>query len=367
MKKKHVNEILINQAKRRNTVLSYLRFIIIIFIIALSFFLIYIERNKNYYVTYSENSNIDYKVHLKDNEFFEKDYLGTNKQYIASLIEDINATFEYNLSLDENEVDYKYVYRIEADVNVKQKDTNNSLFNKTETILEQKELSTSNKDLTIKENVNIDYNSYNDLIRKFVNTYGLDDIESTLNINMYISVLGSCENFQENSEKESVMTLSIPLTTKTMSIDLSNNLIESDNNVLLCKTVHSYNFIFLILVGILSIMDIILIVKTIKYIIKTRTAENIYERELKNILYNYSSYIQKLNNDFDFKNYQMLKIDTFTDMLEIRDTIRQPILMKENKTKTGAYFIIPSNTKILYVYRLSVSDIKKNMNDKEEI
>lgn len=39
-------------------------------------------------------------------------------------------------------------------------------------------------------------------------------------------------------------------------------------------------------------------------------------------------------------------------MLEIRDTIKQPILMKENEDKTGAYFLIPSNTKILYVYRI---------------
>ena len=57
----------------------------------------------------------------------------------------------------------------------------------------------------------------------------------------------------------------------------------------------------------------------------------------------------------------MLKLDTFTDMLEIRDTIRQPILMRENNEKTGAYFIIPSSTKLLYIYRLKVSDIEKEI------
>ena len=93
----------------------------------------------------------------------------------------------------------------------------------------------------------------------------------------------------------------------------------------------------------------------------TRTAENIYERELKKILNNYSSYIQTMHNDFDFKEYQLLKIDSFSDMLEIRDTIRQPILMRENNDRTGAYFVIPSNTKILYVYRLKVSDIEREI------
>ena len=38
--------------------------------------------------------------------------------------------------------------------------------------------------------------------------------------------------------------------------------------------------------------------------------------------------------------------------------------MKENETKTGAYFVIPSSTKVLYVYRLKVKDIKKEIRKK---
>ena len=62
----------------------------------------------------------------------------------------------------------------------------------------------------------------------------------------------------------------------------------------------------------------------------------------------------------------MLKVDTFTDMLEIRDTIQQPILMVENRDKTGVHFIIPSNTKILYTYSLKESEIRKKMKDIDE-
>lgn len=366
MKKKRVNEILVNQTKRKNTIFSFLCAIIIISIISLSFFFIFLEKNQDHYVTYNEDSNIDYKVYLKENDFFERDYLGTNKQYIASLINYIDANFKYNLSLNEENIEYKYLYRIEADVDVKHKGTENSLFNKNKTLLDKKEINSTNQQVTIDEDIKIDYNYYNDLIKKFVNTYGLDDIESTLTINMYINVVGSCEDFDENAEKESVMSLSIPLTTKTVSIDLSNNLINSTNNVMKCNKTNSHHEIFIIISIVFAIIDLILIVNMFKYIVKTRTAENIYEKELKNILNNYSSYIQTLSSDFNFNEYQLLKLDTFTDMLEIRDTIRQPILMKENEEKTGAYFVIPSNTKILYVYRLKVSDIQKNMK-KEEI
>ena len=79
------------------------------------------------------------------------------------------------------------------------------------------------------------------------------------------------------------------------------------------------------------------------------------------ILNNYGTYIQVLGNGFCFKDYQVLKLDSFTDMLEIRDTIRQPILMRENYQKDSAYFVIPGDTKILYVYRLNVEAIKKEI------
>ena len=36
------------------------------------------------------------------------------------------------------------------------------------------------------------------------------------------------------------------------------------------------------------------------------------------------------------------------------------------KEKNGAYFVIPSNTKVLYVYRLKVSDIEKEINEKNK-
>lgn len=359
MKKNQVNAMLLNQTKRRNTVFAFICLIIIVSSIILSSFLIYFERNKKQYVSYDEHSNIDYKVYLKNNEFFQEKYLDANRQYIASLIDYINATFDYKISLEEKNLEYKYSYRIEANILVKEKGTDNPLFTENKILLSEKEQISSLNEATIHENINIDYNYYNNLIKNFIKIYDLDETESVLTINMYVNVIGSCEEFEENNEKESIMSLSIPLTTKTVGIELSNNVINSQNNVMQCKNVYNNNEIFIILGVLFSLIDLFLVIFVIKYEIKTRTAENIYERALKKILNNYSSYIQTLSADFDFNDYKLLKVDTFTDMLEIRDTIRQPILMKENKDRTGAYFIIPSNTNLLYVYRLKVGDNKK--------
>lgn len=360
MKKNQVDSILVNQTKRRNTVLALSGLIVIIFIISFSLFVVYNKINKDYEVTYTETGNVDYDVFLHENNFFENNFLENDKQYISSLVDYIDTKFNYSLSLDNDyNVNYNYSYDIIASVNVIQENTGKSLYNITDTLTEQKTLDSSSTIVNINEIVRVNYNYYNDLIKQFITVYELTDIKANLSIIFRLNVNGSCNGLEDNN-KNVEMTANIPLATNTLSIDVSDNLVDNGNNIIKCKN-NNHEYFFLVILGsILILINLCLIAYTIKYEIKTRTAENIYEKEMKKILNNYSSYIQTMYNDFDFTEYQMLKINTFNDMLEIRDTIRQPILMKENQDKTGAYFMIPSNSKILYVYRLDVRDIKNN-------
>ena len=43
-------------------------------------------------------------------------------------------------------------------------------------------------------------------------------------------------------------------------------------------------------------------------------------------------------------------------MLYIRDTLQSPILMSENQDRTCTQFLIPTNTKLLYVFEIRVED-----------
>lgn len=362
MKTKQINAILVDQPKRRKKIAIYVCVIFVVSIFALLSFVLFLDKNKTYYVYYHENSNIDYKVYLKENNFFENNYLGANNQYIASLIDYITADFDYQLNVDNDDIDYKYKYRIESTVEVIETTNNNILYTVSDNIVDEEIFYAEKQSyVSINESVNIDYNYYNNLIKKFVNIYDLEDVKSNLIINMYVDVLGECEELGDGSTN-SVVSLVIPLTTKTVAIDISYDLVDVGNeSFMACKKANPIFYIYLVVSIVFILVAIILIYKLVRYIIITRTAETIYERELKKILNNYKSYIQKINNDFDLDSYQVLKVDTFTDMLEIRDTIQEPILMVENKTKTGVYFLIPSKTKILYLFGLKVAEIKKKM------
>lgn len=361
MKRKDVKKILITQTKRRSAIISFSFAIILIMLLSSTFFAIYKFKSKAQYVSYNESSFTDYKVNLKQNDFFIENQLTNNKQYISDLIDNITTNFNYQINIDNKEIEYKYKYRIDAEVVVKEKNTQNILYTKTESLLEEKEYNAQSLSVNIRESLNVNFSKYNDYIEKFISTYKLDNTESYLNINMHVSVAGDCEEYSESVSKTTTMSVIVPLTQKTISIDVSDNIINTKNNVLQCSTLKDEDKLYVVLGIIFLLIAISLVIYIVRYVIKTQSAETIYEKELKKILNNYGTYIQMLGNDFYFRDYHMLKVNSFEDMLEIRDTIRQPILMRENNEKTGAYFIIPSSTKLLYIYRLKVSDIEKEI------
>lgn len=377
MKRNQVDEILVDFAKRRKFIIKRIVFIAFFLIVSLALIYTFISKNKSYYVTYTETNDIDYTVKLKDNNFFKDGYLGSDNTPIASIIDYINATFNYRLSMAEKNINYNYSYRVEALVDVKEEKGSKPLYNYKEDIVKETvDESDSDKELIIKEDVVIDYNHYNELIKSFVNIYGLEDISSTLTINMYINVTGSCEEFTTDTKNETVLSLVIPLTTKTVEIDIKNNIPEQKDKVIACREVSKLIYVYLIS-GLLSMIASSLLIATlVKYIMVTRTAETMYDLELKKILNFYHSYIQKIDNKIDVKTGEGLsfsdkdiykdcifyKLESFTDMLEIRDSINSPILMTSNDKNTATYFLILDvKNRAVYLYGLRVTDIKKKI------
>ena len=357
MKKSELNNIYKKDIKRNNTITKYICAIVIIFSIFLSALTLYIDQNKTEYIKYNEQGKIDYKVYLKENNFFEKEYIEENNQYISTLIDYIESNFKYNLSL-EQETTYKYTYKIVETVKIIDKTTKRPLYNKEEIIIPEKEKITNEKNININEQIKINYNKYNDLMNNFINIYEVGNTESNLTVSMIIDIIGSSEDFKNNKKNESVITLTIPLTTNTMAIDIKNNLIDT-NNIIICEEKSKLNIIYLLIMPISLIIDAILTLKLIRYIKKTRSNKTKYEKEIKKILNNYRQYIQKVDNQTLFENYEQISLSTFTDLLEIRDTVQGPILMIEQKTYTK--FMIPTDN-ILYIYTVKVNKWKNYQN-----
>lgn len=356
MRKKYTAKSAGFQTKRKRQIRKYALRCIILAITIIVLIMFCANQNKQTAVVcYKENSNVDYNVYLKENEFYSKDYVEKDNQYIASLIDYIIADFNYELEIFEENIEYDYKYKVDAEVDVVEENTEKSIYNFKEELVSEKRFShDSNSNALINEQINIDYNKYNDLIKKFVSVYELDEAESTLTINMCINIDGNSERFTRDESAEYIVSLEIPLTTKTVAINLNSNLVGCEETLMACE---SPEFCWIkVVIGFAALMELVLIIKLINYIANSRTAEDIYKLELNRILNNYGSFIQKTNNILDLEKHQVIFIDTFNDMLEIRDTIQEPVLMFTAEEKRKTYFMIPSKTNILYMFELKVNN-----------
>ena len=316
----------------------------------------YRQLNKTFYIDYTESGNIDYRVQLKANEFYQEEWMEQGKSYVASLINLIMADLEYELYMDASDVNYEYSYRVDAQLEIVDNDSGAKIFAPTYPIKESQTVSTSsNNQLSIRESVAIDYQKYNDLAESFNTSYDLDGTTSTLVVSLLVDVVGSCEAFEADTQSEYVVALRIPLTEKMVNIKMTASVPEGESKVLACRN-SGLRRTFKILSIVFAVLEVLAIGIFIAFVYLTRNDDINYTIKVKRLFASYRSYIQQINNEFDTRGYQLLYVNTFNEMLGIRDTIQSPILMYENGDATCTQFLIPTNTKILYVFEVRVED-----------
>lgn len=312
------------------------------------------QLEKTYYVGYREHGNIDYNVFLKDNEFFEKDHLGKDQSYVASLIDNIVANFTYEIELDTEDVNYRYSYDITAKLEIIDNTSGVAIFKpEYELVKSQNRTQSSSNRLVINEIVVLNYDNYNSLAGDFLATYDLDHTTSNIVVTLKVDVLSECNAFLGSSADTYFSELRIPLTTKTVNIKMTSTIPDAEAKMIAC-TRGAGSEVFKTTAIVLGVVDVILLLILVAFICLTRTDDITYTARVKKIVSQYKSYIQRIKNVFDMSAYQVVIVDTFDEMLEIRDTIQAPILMHENEDKTCAKFIIPTDNKLLYLFEIKI-------------
>lgn len=354
--------------KRANRILLQTLLLVLVALIAAVFAATYYRVDQTYYIHYTEDGAVDYRVQLLSNEFYEEEWQESGQTYVTNLVDTVVADFKYDLGMSASNVTYRYSYGITGRVEVKDKVGKGLLYQpEFELVPETTAEAKSGNVLSIREQVVLDFDQYNQLATRFISTYNLPDSQSTLVVTMNLYVLSECDAFAQNSENHYFITLRIPLTTRTTSFESSTSVASDETKVLACSADVNRNLYKAIAIaaGVLAVIQAIVLVV---YTFKTRNHDINYAIKVKKLLANYRSYIQKISNEFDETGYQVLLVDSFSEMLYIRDTIQAPILMSENADCTSTRFLIPTSANLLYVYEIRVEDYNEiyGITDDEE-
>ena len=332
-------------------------FFVVLLLIGIEFIInsLKIEHKEQLY--FKETGNVTYSVCLMKNDFFEEECLNPNMTYIASLIKNISLNFNYQLTSNKNDLIKSMDYEILAKLIIKNNETSAKYFEK-EYILQEKtntDITKEDSTYTLNKKVNIDYEYYNNVANKFKAQYGVD-FESYLEVSLNIY---NDTNAYYNIPNSGRVIVQIPLSQKAIEIKLDTQEInKTQNKTLTTKDFNVENWLRLIL-GIILILFSFYFISSLLYLLRTCKAKNNpYDKYIKRILKEYDRLIVETSTFPTLEDYNILKINNFNELIDVRDNLRLPIMYYEViKHEKAHFYILHENN--LYLYTLNNVDIKK--------
>lgn len=336
----------------KRNVKIFIKFVFIVLLFLLG--ILFLKHGFNDYtfdkLPFSEKNQIDYKVYLKENNFFDTKYLGMNQAYITSLIDYLDVNFNYNLVLDESR-NGSYTYYIKGIMSADIQNSSSSYWKKEYKITEPKTEEFKNKSvITINENAKISYDKYNDLLKSFKNEYGLS-MDGSLKIFLYVTTNVNSELNGQKLVQNASSSISIPLTKATIEVPIAVNA-NSTKGILISDVIHLDSISYMIskIVGsILILIAVILLIKLVLVFVKKGEKKLSYIKKLKNILKTYDGIIVNSTNIPSTEGMKVIEVSEFGELLDAHSEVRLPINYYEDNKK--AIFIL-MNESLAWKYTL---------------
>ena len=321
---------------------DYIYIICMVFFMMLAYLLFdrgFNVKTKNV-VEFQEKSDLSYRVYLKENNEYNRSYLGMGERYISSLVDKINVNFKYD-ELFSSELNGYYNYSVVAVIHGYLKNNNEDVWTKEYRLIDNKtEVINQNdvKTIKIEDLAIVDFAKYKSELATFSQKYQLDlagYVEVLVKIKENLDFKG-IDNIVED-EKE--MKLMIPLSYDTFKIDLVNDNNKIDNYYDFSKR-NKVNYVLLIMGAFslsLAISFLALVIREMAFSVDARTK---YARELRKILNTHDDKIVKIKRFYNKKKYNLIYVASFAELLDVYEKVRNPISYREVKKGEEAIFLI---------------------------
>ena len=335
--------------------------ILMVFTLILSLGMIYYALNNTNKesISYTQNGNVDYKVCLKENNFYSQNCLDKNMSYVSSLIKNVGLTFNYDLNTSE-QLNVKTEYEVTAKLVISNAENTSKYFEQ-KYILQDKTsegISQINNEYKISKNIDIDYDYYNTIASTFKSQYGVET-------NSYIEV--SFQVFHTNKENEDIrvpspnpVILNIPLSQKSININMTASGINKQETQNIESSIFTLNNIICLFIGIIAlIVCLISGLKIAKMLTLIKEKKNNYDKFIEKILREYDRLIVETSTLPKFNNYFVTKVNSFGELIDVRDNLRLPIMYYEVAKHQKCHLYIIDN-KNLYLLTVKAVDMEEN-------
>ena len=309
---------------------------------------------------YSYNSNLDYKVYLKPNQFFTSQFLGAGKQYITSIIDhiDVDARYTFQTSKD---LEYSYSYDVVATVKGTYSDSEEKsveVWSKAYPISNAETKTGTGNTFVINKTMTIDYNKYNQIMQDFKNQFGLS-VDSNVDVAVKVNINAGLPGEEKTLQESYTMTLPIPLLKQTIVI--KPNYVNSGSNVVYEnsneteKSSVNYTLLIISLAGL--VFSLIMFVTFGKKLLAT-TRKSEYVLAFNKLLKEYGDIIAEADNLPDMDKYDVVNIKLFNDLVDIEEELHSPIICTEIREDLESWFLIFHND-TAYRYVLKFEDMDR--------
>lgn len=313
-------------------------------------------------IGYNEVGNIDYKVFLKENNYYKEQYLGKDMQYVASIIKNIVPTFTYEMHSEE-EMEYTYNYKVSADLIISDPNDNNKVLYKRPSLLvkDTKEKVTGGS-FRVDQDVSINYDEYNNYVNAFKKEYALS-VNSKLVLTFNIDVVGKSPLLKEDFKKSSKLVIAIPMSEQTINIGIDTSDINNSGTLERNYMSQIKKPVALVLGIIVGLLSLALLYIVIYNFLTNRSKNDVYKATIKSILREYDRAIvsSKTADTIDESKYNVIEVPRIEELLDAHDSTGKPILYNEDTENDISTFIIVSD-EILYKYRV----VRKELEEQEE-
>lgn len=306
-------------------------------------------------INYTEKELIDYKVYLKDNDFYTEEYLPKDRAYIASLIDYIDIDLKFIFSI-ERLTTMNVNYKVIGELVIENANGSNKYYDREYTILDTKNKKMKGiNEFTIDETIKIGYDYYNELANRFRSSYGVDT-NSYLKIYMIIDKETDSSLNYAIKETSKVDNIIIPLSQRAIEIKI-NSSSNSSSKFVIPKPLIKINTPYLIAEIVSFLIVVFSLAKMVKYVMIIFKKRTIYDKYVSRLLREYDRLIIEIKTDVDLSKYNIIEVNRFNELLDVRDNIKMPInYYNIAKHEKGIFYI--KNNDDIYLLTLKNIDLE---------